>query len=123
MQQETLLEASIFDALEASVNAAGGEKRVAAKLWPALGASSSEARLRYGLNPEHAQKLDLTEMLLFAKLAREADDNSFMAFLGRELSNEVKPIAPKVAKKRADLDRVEAVIGEALKAITKMREG
>jgi hypothetical protein len=52
--QQDLWHDTIFDALGAAVQAAGGAKKVAAKLWPALDTTSANARLRAGLNPDHA---------------------------------------------------------------------
>jgi hypothetical protein len=110
--QQVLWHDTIFDALGAAVQAAGGTKRVASKLWPALDETSASARLRAGLNPDHAQKLCLEEMLMIARLAGGAGDTSVMNFLGRELGFEVKPLSPGDAKKRAKRARRLALLDE-----------
>lgn len=99
--QQDLWHDTIFDALGAAVQAAGGAKKVASKLWPALDSTSANARLRAGLNPEHAQKLCLLEVLMILRLAMEAGDASVMQYLARELGCELKVLSPGEAKKRA----------------------
>jgi len=99
--QQVLWHDTLDDATGAAVQAAGGIKKVASKLWPALDLESAGAKLRACLNPEHAQKLSSAEWLLIGKLSRDAGDNALMEFLGRELTNEVKPLTSHESKKRA----------------------
>lgn len=110
--QTVLWHDTIYDALGTAVQAAGGTKRVAPKLWPTLGSTSAEARLRCSLNPEHQQKLDPSELLAIAFLGKEAGDNSLMDFLARELGYEVRPLAPAEAKKRLKRSRRLALLEE-----------
>jgi hypothetical protein len=112
MQQTELWHDTIFDALGACVQSAGGVKTVAARLWPAMDSTSAAARLRAALNPEHAQKLDLEELILLAKLARDAGDGALMNFLGRELGYEVKALSQADAKKHARRARKLALLEE-----------
>lgn len=98
--QQDLWHDTIFDALGASVQAAGGVKKVASKLWPALDSTSATARLRAGLNPEHAQKLCLLEVQMILRLAMEAGDASVMQYLARDLGCEFTVLSPAEAKKR-----------------------
>lgn len=112
MEQATFFHESIFDALGAAVQAAGGTKRVAAKLWPTLDATSAQARLRCGLNPDHAQKLDPGELLAIARMGREHGDNGVMEFLARELGYEIKPLSPIEARKMARRVRRLALLEE-----------
>lgn len=100
--QHELWHDTIFDALGADVQAAGGAKKVAAKLWPALDSTSANARLRAGLNPEHAQKLCLLETQMIMRLAMEASGTSCaMKYLARVLECELKVLPPTEARKRA----------------------
>lgn len=112
MQQTDLWHDTIFDALGAAVQAAGGVKRVAGRLWPALDSSSATARLRGCLNPEHAQKLCPEEFVMIGELAREAGDSSIGSFLARAWSCEFKVIAPQDAKRRAKRARKLALLDE-----------
>lgn len=95
MQQLQLHHDTVYDALASAVQAAGGIKKVASQLWPTLASEIAAQRLRSGLNPEHAQKLDPAEVLQIAKIAREAGDHSLMHYLGQELAYEIRPIEPK----------------------------
>jgi len=112
MLQHELWHDTIYEALAATVAAAGGPKKVAPKIWPALDESSAITRLRTSINPDHAQKLCLEEFVLLGKLGRDAGDNSLMTYLGRELSCEVKPLAPIEAKRRAKKVRMSALLAE-----------
>jgi hypothetical protein len=112
MQQSTLWHDTIFDALGGAVQAAGGTKRVAAKLWPTLDVSTAAARLRAGLNPDHAQKLDPDEQRLIARMGKEAGDHSVMEFLARDLGYEIKPLKAADSKRRARRARKLALLAE-----------
>ena len=101
MLQSELWHDTVLDALGAAVQAAGGAKRVAGKLWPALDETSATARLRASLNPDHAQKLDLDEFVLIGTLAREVGDLSLLTYLSRAWSCEIKPITAAEVKKLA----------------------
>lgn len=113
MLQTELWDDTIFDAVGSGVKAAGGPKTVAGKLWPALDPASGSSKLRSCLTPEHAQKLDLPELVLVAKLAKEKGDDSIMLFLARELGYELHSLAPAAAKKRARKQRISALLAEA----------
>jgi hypothetical protein len=112
VQQSDLWHDNVLDALGGAVQAAGGVKRVAGKLWPTLEQTTAAARLRGSLNPDHAQKLDPDELLAIARLGKESGDNSVMEFLARELGYELKPLAPAEAKKRAKRIRRLALLEE-----------
>ena len=112
MQQSTLWFDHIFDAIGASIQAAGGMKRVAAKLWPTLDSTSATARLRSSINPEHAQKLDPEELSMIIGLAKDAGDHSIMEYLGRERGFDVKALAPEDAKKLERRTRRLALLEE-----------
>lgn len=112
MQQSALWHDTIYDAMSGAVLAAGGPKKVSARLWPTLDTSSATSRLRGCLSPDHAQKMCPEELLMLAKLARDGGDNSIMEFLARELGCEVKALQPAEAKKRAKKARVSALLSE-----------
>lgn len=112
MEQPALWDDNILDALGGAVQTAGGVKRVASKLWPTLDPSIAAARLRSGLNPDHAQKLDPDEFLAIAKLGRDCGDTGLLEFLARELECEITPLAPAEYKKRAKRVRRLALLDE-----------
>ncbi len=120
MDQTSFLHDTIFDALGAAAEGAGGKKRVASKLWPTLDSTSAAMRLRAGLNVDHAQKLGPDEFVAIAKLGKEAGDHSVMEFLARELGYEVKPLATSEAKKRANAARLKALAEEQLRLLDEL---
>lgn len=110
--QQVLWHDSILDALGAAVQAAGGIKRVAGKLWPALDATSAAARLRACLNPDHAQKLDPEETDMIIGLAADADDHSVMQYLARKHGYELQRLTAEESAKRAKRARRLALLEE-----------
>jgi hypothetical protein len=112
MVQTNLWHDTIYDAVGAAAEAAGGKKRVAAKLWPTLDSTIAAARLRGGLNPEHVQKLDLDEFVAITRMGKEAGEHAVMEFLARELGYEIKPLSPAEAKKRSRRVRRLALLDE-----------
>lgn len=110
--QQVLWHDTILDALGAAVQSAGGNKRVASKLWPALDADSASARLRACLNPDHPQKLDPQEVDLIIGLAADAADDSVMQYLARKHGYELQRLSPGEAKKRAKRARRTALLDE-----------
>lgn len=112
MRQSDLWHDTSLDAVGASVEASGGKKRVASKLWPTLDPANAASRLRGGLNPEHAQKLDIDELIAIARLAKEVGDHTFMLYLGRVLGYEIKPLNPEEVERRARRLRRVALLDE-----------
>lgn len=101
MLQTDLWHDTILDAVGAAVQAAGGIKRVAGKLWPTSDAIAASARLRACLSAEHAQKLDPEELKMIGALAREVGDLSLPTFLARAWNCEIKALSPAESQERA----------------------
>jgi hypothetical protein len=95
MHQPALFHDSILDALGSAVIASGGAKKVAALMWPALPPEIATARLRNGLNPEHAQKLCPLEVVRLGRLAKDAGDHSLMNYLAAEWGYSATPVDPE----------------------------
>jgi hypothetical protein len=112
VQQSDLWHDTVFDALGAAAQAAGGTKKVASKLWSTLDSTSATSRLRAGLNVDHQQKLCLLEAIAIARLGKEAGCHAFMQYLARDLGYEIKPLAAEDAKKRVRRDRRLALLEE-----------
>lgn len=111
-QQGDLWHDNILDAIGAAVQAAGGFKAVAGKVWPTLDPASATTRLRASLNPDHAQKLCPEELLMVARLAKDVGDHSIMNFLARELGYQLEALSPAETKKRAVRTRRLALLDE-----------
>lgn len=112
MEQSDLWDETIFDALGGAVQAAGGTKRVAAKLWPTLDPTTAASRLRGALNTEHVQKLDPDEFVAIGAIGKEAGTHRVMEFLARAWGYEVRPLAPEETKKAATRARRLALLDE-----------
>lgn len=62
----------IYDALRAAVQALGGAKVVAAKLWPHKPIEQARKELLDALNRDNPRKLDAEEFIAVLRMAREA---------------------------------------------------
>lgn len=114
-EQAVLWHDCIEDAIGTAVRVLGGPKKVAMFLWPAVAAANPETaytRLMHCLNPEKKEKLSPSELLLIARKAREAGDNSIMEFLARDLGYELKPLSPAEVKKAAKRAKKLALLDE-----------
>lgn len=112
MIQSELWHDTILDAIGAAVQAAGGVKKVGAKLWPTLDGTSAASKLRSALSPDCAQKLCPLELAMLGTLARECGDTSIMDFLARLWGFEVTPLSPAEVKKLAKKTRRLALLEE-----------
>lgn len=61
----------VFDALRAAVQAAGGAKEIAGKLWPHKPASQAHKDLLDCLNRDNDRKLCVEEVMAILRMARE----------------------------------------------------
>lgn len=113
MQQNQLWHDTGEEAAAAGVAAAGGVKKVAGRLWPAMDAEKAATKLRGCLSPEHLQKPDIDELAMLMKLARdEGDDISLLAWFARFANCEVKRLSPVEAKRKVKKARMSALLAE-----------
>jgi hypothetical protein len=117
MQQTALFHDSIYDALGADVAAAGGIKKVACALWPHLEPSIAAARLRSGLNPEHAQKLDPDEVVCIKQIAQQAGSSETVRYEDQKLGKVSTWVEPE-----DELERIERENNELLKQLLRRQE-
>jgi len=75
MDQPSLFEDNIYDALEALVASLGGYKRVGHALWPKKGVEASGKDLRNALNPDHRAKLDLHDLIHLLQMGQSQGDH------------------------------------------------
>jgi len=115
MEQTSFIPDTFEDALGAAVQTAGGHKRVAAKIRPALDQASAAAWLRACLNTDHAQKPDPSEIVAMMRIGKEAGDHTPMEYLAGVLGYEIKVLSPIESKKRAKRVRRLALLEELKK--------
>jgi hypothetical protein len=113
--QVALFHDSMIDAVGAAVQAAGGVKRVASQLWPALDSVSAAAKLRACLNADQPHKLSLDELQFLMRLARAAGDLSILRYLAMDLGCELQVLQPEEAKRKAKAAREIALLEELLR--------
>lgn len=113
--QAALFHDSIYDALSADVAAIGGIKKTAALLWP--NNSDAAGRLRACLSLEHAQKLDIEEILAIKRLARDVGSFATVTYEAQELAYKVEWIKPEDEK--AELQRQVIDMGKRLEQIAR----
>lgn len=101
------------EAASASVKAAGGVKKVAGKVWPAMDSEKAATKLRGCLSAEHLQKPDFDEIGMLIRLAREeADDISLLQWFARHANCQVTRLTPVEAKRNARKARKAMLLAE-----------
>lgn len=91
----------IYDALKAAVQAAGGAKVVAGKLWPHKPIEQARKELLDALNREQPRKLDPEETLAVLRLAKEAGYHGAKHWIDADLGyQQTPPTDPKIERDR-----------------------
>lgn len=87
---------SYEDAIRDTVTALRGFKVVGSKLWPAMPADDAGRKLAACLNPEKREKLDLGELQLIRRLARQAGVHILAHYEARDAGySEPQPLNPE----------------------------
>ena len=111
--QFPLLVESIYDALRAAVQACGGAKEVASRLWPAKPTLDARSLLLNCLNPERHEKLDPEQVVMILKLARERGFHQAKHWLDEETGYQAS--AP--ADPTDETERLAGVIADAAETL------
>ena len=115
MEQNSLFVEDIYQALNDCVRAAGGNKAVAASLWPDKSILKQQVYLNDCLNRERNEKLDPEQILFILRLAKEKGCHVGMDFINESCDYEPpKPVNRK--EKRAELQQ------EFIKAVKSLGE-
>lgn len=109
MDQQELWHDTLEDALRTVVDAAGGPKKVADKLWPSMPLADAARKLNHCLDPERAEKLTPREIQLLLQWGREHNCHAAMVFLNRECGyHPPEPTDPETEIAKAKREFVEA---------------
>lgn len=101
MTQGALFFEDIFDVARAMVNAAGGAKVVAARMWPNTPIAEAHRKLLDCLNRERPAKFCIEEFLTLVKLAREAGFHQGKHWIDTDTGYQpTPPQDPKVERER-----------------------
>jgi t-SNARE complex subunit (syntaxin) len=101
MTQQALFYEDIFDVVRAAVQAAGGAKVVAAKLWTSKPIGQAQTILLDCLNRDGPRKLCIEEMMAILRMAKEAGFHQAKHWIDDALGYErTDPIDPAVERDR-----------------------
>jgi hypothetical protein len=100
------------DALKACVQLLGGAKQVGAKLWPDKTPDAAGRLLLDCLNPARAEKLDLGQVLLVLRMARDAGHHGAMQWIAGEVGYDAKPVT-----RAEEADRLALVVEQSTKTL------
>jgi len=113
MEQENLFHEDIYDALRTCIQRIGGNKKVGSHLWPEKSPDKAGEMLANCLNRDHAQKLDLEQVLWILREARRKDCHAGMYFITDECDyKQPEPITRE--KKKVELMERASHLGEEM---------
>ena len=120
-QQQQLFYEDVFDAARAAVQAAGGAKAVAAKLWPNKPIAEAHRELLDCLNRERPRKFCIEEFLAVLRMAREAGFHQAKHWIDADTGYQpTQPADPKIERER--LAEEAARLTEAMKNLQRAME-
>lgn len=103
MEQPALFHDCIEDALREVVQACGGSKVVACKLWPEKTPDAAHRLLLACLNEDRPERLSPEHLILLLRMGRERGCHSAMAYVAGVCGYSAQPIEPE--DERAALQR------------------
>lgn len=101
------------DALRAAVQHLGGAKKVGPMLWPDRPADHAGRLLLDCLNPDRAEKLGISQVMMLLRAARDAGYHAPMQWVSSECGYDAHPIT-----REDEVDRVTTTIAEASKVLS-----
>lgn len=97
------------DALREDIQACGGAKVVAAKLWPEKTPDAAHRLLLDCLNELRPERLDPGRLRMLLKMAREKHSYAGINWLLRELAyDDARPVEPQDKREQLQRDFVQA---------------
>lgn len=101
MNQGALFYEDVFDVARAAVQAAGGTKAVAGKLWPHKPIAEAQRELLDCLNRERPRKFCIEEFLAVLRMAREAGFHQAKHWIDSDTGYQpTPPTDPKIERDR-----------------------
>lgn len=113
MQTELPFYEAPEDALRAMVQLLGGAKQVGARLWPDKSPDAAGRLLLDSLNPSRAEKLDVGQIMLILRMARDAGHHGAMGWIAGEVGYEAKPVT-----RAEEADRLALVVEQSTKTLS-----
>lgn len=97
------------DAARAVIQAAGGTKRAAGRVFPQKSGDAAERLLRDCLNENRSERPDPEALVRLLQLGREAGCHALMHFLAQEAGYKADPVEPRDELAALQRDYIEAV--------------
>jgi hypothetical protein len=95
MSTNSLFHESITEAIKDTINACGGSKQVAAKLWPEKAPDAAHRLLLSCLNDDRPERLSPEQLMFVLRMGREKGVHVGITYILRELGyDDPKPIEP-----------------------------
>lgn len=114
-----------YDALKSAVQAMGGAKAVAVRLWPHKPMEQARKELLDALNRDNPRKLDVEEVVALLRMARETGFHQAKHWFDVELGYEPsEPSSPSVQRDRLadELARAADTFAALTKAVERINE-
>lgn len=108
MQSELPFYESVEDALKAAIQVLGGSKKVGPALWPDKTIEAASRTLSDCLNPSLPSKLDITQLMMIFRVAKDAGCHAPFTWFCAEIGYDARPIS-----KAEEVDRLTTVIAQA----------
>lgn len=120
-EQGALFYEDIFDVVRAMVQAAGGAKVVASKLWPNMPLAEAHRKLLDCMNRGRPEKLCIEEFLAVVRMAREANFHQGKHWIDADTGYQPTPPTDPVVERDRLAERV-AQLAEATKDVQRQME-
>lgn len=111
MQLE-LIHERFEDALDETIRACGGRKKIASDLWPDKPQRDAHNLLDACMNPERREKLSLYQLLFILKQGRAVGCHTAAIYFARECGYDIKPIV-----REEEVDRLTAMVEQSTKTL------
>ena len=126
MNQQALFYEDVFEVAKAAVQAAGGAKVVAGKLWPSKPIAQAHKELLDCLNREAPRKLCIEEFIAVLRMAREAGFHQAKHWIDEAMGYQpTPPCDPKVERERLaeEAARLTDAMKNLQRAMERLNEG
>lgn len=121
MSQQSLFYEDVFDVARAMVQAAGGTKAVASKLWPHKPIAEAQRELLDCLNRERPRKFCIEEFLALIRMSRDAGFHQGKHWIDSDTGYQpTNPVDPLVERDR--LAEELAALNASVRAMTQAAE-
>lgn len=115
--QPQLFYEDVFDVLRAAVQAAGGSKEVASRLWPNKPIAEAQRELLDSLNRDRPRKLEVEEVMAILSFARTAGFHQAKHWIDHAIGYDATPPLDPIIER----DRLAEALEHAADSFEAMR--